>query len=55
MGIKKPLKRISALILILGLAGEGVTQPNTNAANAKAVSFANKATAQLALDLEKAL
>jgi hypothetical protein len=53
MGIEKPLKRLSALVLILGLAGEGVTQPNTNAANAKAVAFANKETAQLALDLEK--
>jgi hypothetical protein len=53
MGIEKPLMRISALVLILGLAGEGITQPNTNAANAKAVAFANKETAQLTLDLEK--
>jgi hypothetical protein len=53
MGVEKPLTRISALILIAGLAGEGITQPNTNAANAKLVAFANRQTAELSLDLEK--
>jgi hypothetical protein len=53
MGVEKPLTRISALILIAGLAGEGITQPNTNAANPKLVAFANRETAQLSTDLEK--
>jgi len=52
MGIERPLTRISALILIAGLAGEGITQPNTNAANAKLVALANKETAQLTLALQ---
>jgi len=52
IGWEKKIGRISALILIAGLAGEGVTQPNTNAANAKLIALLNKQTAQLRLDLE---
>ena len=41
------------LILIAGLAGEGITQPNTNAANDKLVALLNKQAAQLAVDLQR--
>jgi hypothetical protein len=52
-GLKKPLTRISALVLIAGLAGEGITQPNTNAPNATLVAVLNKEARELALESER--
>ncbi len=53
IGCEQSITRLSALILIAGLAGEVITQPNTNAASATLVAVLNKETGQLALDLEK--
>jgi hypothetical protein len=53
IGYEKAITRLSALILIAGLAGEGVTQPTTNAANATLVALLNKQAGQLAIDLER--
>ncbi len=52
-GIERLVTRVSVLVLIVGLAGECVTQPNTNAANARLVAIVNRQTAAIALDLEK--
>ena len=52
-GWEKKISRLSALILIAGLAGEGITQPKTNAINATLIAFLNKQSGQLAIDLEK--
>jgi hypothetical protein len=52
-GWEKKISRLSALILIAGLAGEGITQPKTNAVNATLIAFLNKQSGQLAIDLEK--
>jgi hypothetical protein len=46
-GFDKPLTRLSALILIAGLAGEGMTQFNTNGENATLVALLNKQVAVL--------
>ena len=48
-GWDKKVSRLSALILIVGLAGEGVTQPNTNAANAKLIAYLNNQEQQARL------
>jgi hypothetical protein len=53
IGWEKKIGRLSALVLIAGLAGKGLTQPSTNAANAKLVAFVNKEAAQLQTDLQK--
>jgi hypothetical protein len=53
IGYEKAITRISALILIAGLAGEGITQSNSNATNATLVALLNNQTGQLSLDLEK--
>lgn len=53
IGCEKGIKRLSALILIAGLAGEGITQPNTNAATATLVALLNKKSGELAIDLDK--
>jgi len=53
IGWEKKLGRVSALVLIAGLAGEGITQPNTNAANATLVAFVNKQAAQARLEIAR--
>jgi hypothetical protein len=53
IGWEKKISRLSALILIAGLAGEVITQPKTNAVNATLIAFLNKQSGQLAIDLEK--
>jgi hypothetical protein len=52
-GIEKPLTRLSALVLIAGLATEGITQPNTNMANDTLVALLNQETGQLVLELQQ--
>lgn len=52
-GYQGRIGRLSTLLLIAGLAGEGITQPNTNATNARLVAFLNNQTVQLQADLEK--
>jgi hypothetical protein len=49
----KQVAKASALLLIAGLAGELITQPNTNAASGQLIALLNKQTLQLQLDLEK--
>jgi hypothetical protein len=51
--IRSKFGKASALLLVAGLAGELITQPRTNAANATLVALINKQTAQLQTDLEK--
>jgi hypothetical protein len=50
---EKKVGRLSALILVAGLAGEGITQPNTNAANATLVAIVNARAAKAELELAK--
>jgi hypothetical protein len=52
-GFDKRLTRLSLLLLIAGLAGEIITQPNTNMANDRFVALLNRETGQLALQLEQ--
>jgi hypothetical protein len=58
IGWEKRISRLSALILIAGLAGEGITQPNSNAASATLIAYLNNQSAQTRrqnLELEQAV
>jgi hypothetical protein len=53
IGWEKRISRLSALILVAGLAGEGITQPNTNAANAILIAYLNNQATQALSEQER--